>query len=114
MIKAFLSLFLGTFLMTTPSLAVQIIGHRGAAYDAPENTLSSFKLGYEQKADADELDIHLTKDGKVVVIHDFDTKRTSGVRGKVVDQTLEELRRQDIGKWGSMERQGLLRKNPAA
>src|SRR5882757_10180198 len=86
--------------MTTSTFATQIIGHRGASYDAPENTLSSFKLGYENKADADELDIHLTKDGKVVVNHDYDTKRTGGVTNKIATQTLEELRKFEIGQWG--------------
>ena len=53
--------------------AVEIIGHRGASHDAPENTVASFTLGWEQHADADELDIYLTKDRQIVVIHDADT-----------------------------------------
>ena len=67
------------------SNAVEIIAHRGASYDAPENNLASFRLGYEHKADADEMDIHLTSDGKIVVIHDFNTRRTSGMTNKVVE-----------------------------
>ncbi|MGZ4965157.1 MAG: glycerophosphodiester phosphodiesterase [Limisphaerales bacterium] len=92
--------------------ATQIIGHRGASHDAPENTLSSFKLGYKQNADADELDIYLTKDGKVVVMHDGTTLRTGGVNKKVVDQTLAELRQQDIGKWGEWKDKGFSEKIP--
>src|SRR5689334_4730207 len=84
---------------SSPILAADIVGHRGASHDAPENTLASFKLGYQQNADADELDIYLTKDGKIVVMHDADTGRTGGVKKKVVDQTFAELRTQDIGKW---------------
>jgi len=61
------------------SHATEIIGHRGASHDAPENTLKSFRLGFGQGADAVELDIHLTKDGRLAVIHDDNTKRT-GVR----------------------------------
>src|SRR5882757_379741 len=95
-----LSVIIGSSFITTSTFATQIIGHRGASYDAPENTLSSFKLGYEHKADADELDIHLTKDGKVVVNHDYDTKRTGGVTNKIATQTLEELRKFEIGQWG--------------
>ncbi len=95
-----------------PSAATEIIGHRGASHDAPENTLSSFKLGYKQNADGDELDIHLTKDGKVVVMHDFDTARTGGVPKKVAEQTLEELRQQDIGKWGEWKDKGFSEKIP--
>src|SRR5664279_768363 len=79
--------------------AVEIIGHRGASFDAPENTLASFKLGYQQKADADELDIYLTKDGKIIVIHDGTTGRTTGVTNKIATQTFDDLRRLEAGQW---------------
>ena len=92
--------------------SVEIIGHRGASHDAPENTLASFRLGYEQKADADELDIHLTKDGKVVVMHDFDTGRTSGVTNIIAESTLEELRALDIGKFGKWKGKSFSEKVP--
>jgi glycerophosphoryl diester phosphodiesterase len=94
------------------SQAVEIIGHRGASYDAPENTLASFRLGYEQQADADELDIHLTRDGKIVVIHDFDTARTGGNTNKVVDQTFDEIRRLNLGAWGKWKGKGFSEKIP--
>lgn len=98
--------------MTSPVGATQIIAHRGASRDAPENTLAAFKLGYLQLADANELDIRLTKDGRIVVIHDFDTRRTGGIPRKVVDQTLEQLRRQDVGRWGRWRREGFSEKIP--
>ncbi len=79
--------------------AVQIIAHRGASHDAPENTLAAFKLGWEQKADAVELDIWRTGDGKIVVIHDEKTKRTTGVEKNVSHSTLAELRELDAGLW---------------
>ena len=79
--------------------AVEIIAHRGASYDAPENTVASFALGWQQQADADELDIHLTKDRQIVVIHDADTKRVTGASGAVAGRTLEELRSLDAGRW---------------
>jgi glycerophosphoryl diester phosphodiesterase len=82
------------------ALGLEIIAHRGASFNAPENTLSSFKLGYEEKADADELDIHLTKDGKIVVLHDYDTARTSGVSNRIAESSLAELRSLDVGKFG--------------
>ncbi len=91
---------------------VEIIGHRGASYDAPENTLASFRLGYAQKADADELDIHLTSDGKIVVIHDFDTGRTSGVTNKVVNQTFDEIRKLNVGDFGKWKGKGYDEKIP--
>jgi glycerophosphoryl diester phosphodiesterase len=78
---------------------VEIIGHRGASYDAPENTLASINLAWKQGADAAEFDVYLSKDGKIVVLHDRDTKRVAGVDKRVVDQTLEELRTLDVGKW---------------
>jgi glycerophosphoryl diester phosphodiesterase len=79
--------------------AVEIIGHRGASHDAPENTLASFRLAWTQHADAAETDVYLSKDGEIVVIHDSNTARVSGRRRKVVDQTLAELKELDIGRW---------------
>lgn len=86
--------------------AAEIIAHRGASNDAPENTLASTKLGYAQGADGGELDIHVSKDGKLVVIHDADTKRVAGVDKKVVDQTADELGKLDVGKWGDWNGKG--------
>jgi len=84
---------------SVPARRIEIIGHRGASYDAPENTLASFKLGWAQQADAVELDILMSKDGRIVVIHDKDTKRVSGVDRPVAEQTLAELRSLDAGRW---------------
>ena len=92
--------------------AVEIVGHRGASYDAPENTLSSFRLGYQQKADADELDIYLSKDGKIIVLHDASTARTGGVTNKVATQTLEEIRKVNVGDWGKWKGKGFDEKVP--
>jgi glycerophosphoryl diester phosphodiesterase len=93
--------------------AVEIIGHRGASFDAPENTLASFKLGYQQKADADELDIYLTRDGKIVVMHDASTARTAGVSNQLAAATFDELRRLDVGQWGKWQGKGFSEKIPA-
>lgn len=82
------------------SFAVEIIGHRGASHDAPENTLSSYKLGYKQNADGCELDLHLSKDGQVVIMHDFDTGRVSGVTNKIAETSFADLRKLEIGQWG--------------
>ncbi len=89
----------GMTLFASSLLATEIIAHRGASHDAPENTVAAFKLGYEQKADADELDIYLSRDGEVVVMHDKTTKRTAGADRNVADQTLAELQALDAGKW---------------
>ena len=76
-----------------------VIAHRGASSDAPENTLAAFQLAWEQGADAIELDVHRTKDGRLVVIHDSDTRRTTGERGAVAQQSASVLRQFDAGSW---------------
>lgn len=78
---------------------LEIVGHRGASFDAPENTLASIALAWQQNAEAVEFDVHLTRDGKIVVIHDANTLRTAGVEMRVADATLQELRVLDVGKW---------------
>ena len=78
---------------------MEIIAHRGASYDAPENTLSSIRLGWEQGADAVEVDVHLSRDHRIVVIHDADTRRVAGVKRIVGNCTLAELQTLDCGKW---------------
>lgn len=111
--KAIVALFciLNVLQRATPVTAaerldVEIIAHRGASFDAPENTLESFQLGWKQNADAVELDIMLSKDGKIVVIHDKDTKRLAGVDRPVSDQSFEELRTLDVGQWKSPDWKG--------
>ena len=66
--------------------------HRGASGDYPENTLRAFKEAIKIGATGLELDVHLTKDGEVVVIHDEDVERTFKAKGLVKDLTLHELR----------------------
>jgi glycerophosphoryl diester phosphodiesterase len=92
-----------TALVATSAFAaepkVEIVAHRGASFDAPENTVAAIELAWKQKADASEFDVYLTKDGKIVVIHDADTKRTAGAAMKVSASTLAELRKLDAGKW---------------
>ena len=95
------SLVLPLILATSALAAPEIVAHRGASYDAPENTLAAAQLAWEQRADAVELDIWLTKDGQVVVLHDATTKRTAGKDAPVVAQTLAELRQLDAGSWKS-------------
>lgn len=85
--------------VTSGGAKVEIIAHRGASFDAPENTVEALKLAWDQHADASEFDVFQSKDGKIVVIHDKDTKRVAGVEKKVSEQTLAELRMLDVGKW---------------
>ena len=79
------------------------IGHRGAAAQAPENTLASFRRAVELGADGVEFDLHRTRDGAFVVIHDETLDRTTDGHGNVDDFTLAELRRLDAGSWRGTE-----------
>jgi glycerophosphoryl diester phosphodiesterase len=76
-----------------------ITAHRGASHDAPENTLAAFRLAWEQAADAIEGDFRLSADGRIVCVHDADTKRVAGVNHVVVKTPLAELRALDAGRW---------------
>ncbi|MCC6680201.1 MAG: glycerophosphodiester phosphodiesterase [Phycisphaeraceae bacterium] len=77
----------------------QIVAHRGASFDAPENTLASFRLAWEQGADAIEGDFYLTSDGQIVCMHDKTTKRTTNADLPVAASTFEQLRALDAGSW---------------
>lgn len=72
-----------------------VLGHRGASGYAPENTLEAFKLAMEMGADGFELDVHLSKDGELVVIHDETVDRTTDGTGFVGEMTLAELKALD-------------------
>ena len=71
--------------------------HRGASYEAPENTLAAFLLAVELGADGIELDVQLSKDGQLVVIHDFVLEATTDGAGPVRKRTLAELKGLDAG-----------------
>ena len=77
-----------------------IYGHRGAKGEAPENTLASFKQCLAHGVRRCELDLHLSKDGELMVIHDPTLKRTTGRRGKVAQHDAEELVKYDARQGG--------------
>lgn len=77
--------------------AFEIVGHRGSCDEAPENTVSSFKLAWAEGADAVEFDVMPTKDGRLVVIHDKNTLRTTGVAGVVEQSDFAQVRALDAG-----------------
>jgi glycerophosphoryl diester phosphodiesterase len=81
------------------SQAQWIVAHRGASYDAPENTLAAFREAFAQGADGVESDYYLSSDGEVVCIHDKDTKRVAGEKLLVKDASYEALRALDVGAW---------------
>lgn len=76
-----------------------VFAHRGASHEAPDNTLPAFLLAAELGADGIELDVQLTRDGELVVIHDFVLETTTDGQGLVRDRTLAELRELDAGGW---------------
>lgn len=112
--KAFTLLFLSVFVFQVSIINCQtgsmskaeIIAHRGASFDAPENTVTSAKLGWKQKADAVEIDIHLSADKKIMVIHDAGTKRTTGKDYRIATTVSDTLRTLDAGSWKAAEFKG--------
>ena len=79
-------------------MMAKIMGHRGAPADEPENTLRSFARALAVGVAAVELDVQLTKDGRLAVIHDETLDRTTNGKGRVKDFTLAELKRLDAGR----------------
>ena len=79
-------------------MKTKVWAHRGASAYAPENTLEAFQLAVTQQADGVELDVQMTKDEKLVVIHDETIDRTSGGHGRVMDYTLAELKKMKFNR----------------
>ena len=93
-----------SFLVVTFAAAADaqlVVAHRGASYDAPENTLAAFHLAWDQQADAIEGDFYVTKDQQIVCIHDKTTKRVAPRQPElfIAKSTLEELQKLDVGTW---------------
>ena len=85
-----------------------ILAHRGASGYAPENTMEAFRLALDMGADGFELDVHMTKDGQLVVIHDETVDRTCNGKGFVKDMTVAQLKELDasagfMGVYGKTE-----------
>ncbi len=76
---------------------VLIQGHRGALGYAPENTLPSFKIGYEMGSNILELDVHLSFDNSLVVMHDSDVSRTTNGKGLINNLSTQQIKK--IGCW---------------
>jgi glycerophosphoryl diester phosphodiesterase len=74
-----------------------VVAHRGASTVAPENTMEAYRLAVEQGADAIELDVHLTTDGQLAVIHDDTLERTTDGSGAIAALTMDQIRAFDAG-----------------
>ncbi|WP_392486787.1 glycerophosphodiester phosphodiesterase [Haloimpatiens sp. FM7315] len=77
----------------------KVQAHRGASGYAPENTIAAFKKAIEMGADGIELDVHLSKDNELIVMHDEMINRTTNEKGLIKDFTLAELKKLDAGSW---------------
>lgn len=110
-------LLLSVFLFTYASLQMNvnyrfniqkpdITAHRGSSIKAPENTITALELAIKEKSDYAEIDLQETKDGRIVVTHDKNIKRFTGIEKNVSDMTFEELRKLDFGKWFSLQFEG--------
>ena len=85
---------------------INIIGHRGAPAEEPENTLRSFRRALDLGVAAVELDVQLTRDGRLAVIHDETLDRTTNGHGRVRDFTLADLKKLDAGQGRAHPRPG--------
>ena len=74
---------------------MKIWAHRGASHYAPENTLAAFQVAADMKSDGVELDVHLSRDGEIMVGHDETIDRCSNGHGKIADMTCAELKSYD-------------------
>ncbi len=80
---------------------VTLVAHRGASHAAPENTLPAFRLAFEEGADFIEGDFWLSRDERIVCLHDDDTRRVAPRQAnrRVKESSLAELRELDVGAW---------------
>ncbi|MGD0962318.1 MAG: glycerophosphodiester phosphodiesterase family protein [Candidatus Acidiferrales bacterium] len=83
-----------------------VVAHRGASGHAPENTFAAFQRAVELGATFIETDLHVTRDGRFVAIHDSTVSRTTNGSGEVREFTLDDLRQVDAGQWFDREFMG--------
>ncbi|MBQ8028270.1 MAG: glycerophosphodiester phosphodiesterase [Clostridia bacterium] len=85
---------------------INVISHRGANRYAPQNTMPAFKKSIELGVDGFETDVHLTKDGQLVICHNYTIDETSDGKGKVSEMTLSQLEKFDFGSYFSPKYKG--------
>ncbi len=83
--------------------ATYCCAHRGDNKNAPENTLPAFELAVQKGAHQIEFDVQRTRDGRLVIMHDVDVRRTTNGEGRVSDMTFDEIRALDAGAWFAPE-----------
>lgn len=99
MIRKLLSIIIPMMIIQTAGAQIKIIAHRGASYLAPENTVAAARLAWESKADAVECDIYLSKDHRIICLHDATTERTTGENYKISETESSILRKLDAGSF---------------
>ena len=82
---------------------IDIIGHRGASEDAPENTLAAIEEAWKQQADGVEIDVRMSSDSRLVCVHDNNLFRTTGKNCLIENTSLEEIKKLDAGSWRGKE-----------
>ena len=78
---------------------IWVAGHRGNPAECPENTMASFRNAMEAGLDMIELDIQMSADGELVIMHNFTVDETTDGSGRIRDMTLKEIRSLDAGSW---------------
>lgn len=78
---------------------MKIVGHRGASFTAPENTVPAIHMAWREGADGVEIDVRVTRDGRVVLMHDDDIRRTTSGQGRVAELSWDAIRLLDAGSW---------------
>ena len=103
----FLILFLTTIILCAsvfaqePNSGCIVVGHRGSSRIAPENTVAAARLAWQQGAQGVEVDVHLSLDNRIIVNHDYGTKRTAGIDYKISETSYDVLKDLDVGSWKS-------------
>ena len=93
-------------LIASDSMAIEIVGHRGSSFVAPENTKAALMLAWKQGAEAAECDVYLTKDNKIMLLHDRSVKRTGGVDVNIAETDSKVLKKIDVGSWKDAKYKG--------
>lgn len=86
--------------------SIQIVGHRGNSAHAPENTIPAFREAFVNGADAVEFDMQVTKDRKIIIMHDLTLNRTTNGKGAVKEKNELDIRKLDAGQWFSPKYKG--------
>jgi glycerophosphoryl diester phosphodiesterase len=88
-------------------MGCKVIAHRGANKKAPQNTAPAFITAINEGTDGFETDVHITKDGEIVICHNYTINETSTGTGRIAEMRLEELKRYDFGSYFSKEFEGV-------